>query len=245
MKTCKKCDESKPLSEFYKSKMHKEGYEHCCKKCRDAQRSREYTCTGCGKKFKAVKPNKFCSIECFGKTTRSDNEEMVRKIEQDGEYKLLSEYKTSRRKVDVMHVDCGKVFSATPNNILTKGSGCPFCRSSKGEILIRKILINNEISFSEQVRFKDCKFVNTLPFDFGIIKDKQIIGLIEYDGELHFKKKFRTEEEFELQKTRDKLKGDYCATKGIPLLRIPYTKKDEAESILLNTISTWQSRAKL
>ena len=39
-KVCKNCGEELPLSEFYKSKGNKDGYEGCCKACRVAMRKK-------------------------------------------------------------------------------------------------------------------------------------------------------------------------------------------------------------
>lgn len=34
---CKTCDQLKPISEFYRSAVHVDGYERCCKACRREQ----------------------------------------------------------------------------------------------------------------------------------------------------------------------------------------------------------------
>jgi very-short-patch-repair endonuclease len=52
-----------------------------------------------------------------------------------------------------------------------------------------------------------------------------LLGLIEYDGEQHFRpvEAWGGEEKFILQKERDMRKDAYCEEKGVRLLRIPYT----------------------
>lgn len=60
-------------------------------------------------------------------------------------------------------------------------------------------------------------------FDFAIIDDeKNLIKLIEYDGEQHFKpiEQFGGQEAFEELKQRDKIKNNYCREHNINLLRI-------------------------
>lgn len=49
MKTCIKCGESKPISEFYKNKKSIDGRLHACKNCKDKQ-AKEYNHTIEGKK---------------------------------------------------------------------------------------------------------------------------------------------------------------------------------------------------
>ena len=45
----------------------------------------------------------------------------------DGEYILLSEYINSQTKINIMHCKCKTIFEVTPNNFLSKSSGCPKC----------------------------------------------------------------------------------------------------------------------
>ena len=55
--------------------------------------------------------------------------------------------------------------------------------SSKGEKIIRDILLKNNIDFEEQKTFETCRFLNTKAkarFDFYLPNDNL---LIEYDGE--------------------------------------------------------------
>ena len=119
-------------------------------------------------------------------------------------------------------------FPQTPHHHLM-GDGCPLCCSSKGETSIRNWLIENKIEFEEQKRFKDCKNIKPLPFDFYF---PQYNLCIEFDGKQHFIptdfKSNLTEEEklksFESLQMRDNIKTDYCKNNNINLLRIKYTE---------------------
>lgn len=50
------------------------------------------------------------------------------------EYELLSEYENNREKISVKH-KCGHIFKATPNNLLSKKSGCPICAGNQKKTL--------------------------------------------------------------------------------------------------------------
>ncbi len=112
-------------------------------------------------------------------------------------------------------------FWQIPTNHYINGSGCPACRESKGEKIIRNWLEKNNINFEIQKTFDDCKGkIKKLMFDF-YLPDYNL--LIEYDGEQHFKKRgFITEENFLKTKINDYKKDKYCNDKNIKLLRINY-----------------------
>jgi len=82
---------------------------------------------------------------------------------------------------------CGKQYEEVPSQIIstTRARGNNPCSCwkhlSKGEQKIINLLLNNNISFSQQVTFKDClsPLGNPLKFDF-FIEQKY---LIEFDGE--------------------------------------------------------------
>ena len=108
----------------------------------------------------------------------------------------------------------------------SKAGGCPKCKSSRGETLIRSKLSTMGVLFKEQYRFSDCKNKRPLPFDFAIIDSKQkVLGLIEYDGEQHFMPgKFNgvIVNKQEYINKNDLIKSDYCSFNSIPLLRVAF-----------------------
>lgn len=112
-------------------------------------------------------------------------------------------------------------------------NGCPECNnhSSKGEDKIRKYLKSTNIDFIEQYKFKNCKNVNPLPFDFYV---PSLNLTIEYDGEQHYKPVdfFGGEEGFLYRQQNDKIKTQYCKDNNIKLIRIPYTEFNNIENIL-------------
>ena len=81
-------------------------------------------------------------------------------------------------------------------------------------------------------RFKDCKDLNALPFDFYL---PYYNLCIEHDGIQHFKPTKRSnkitneeaKENFKYIQNHDQIKNNYCKEKGINLLRIKYDENVE------------------
>ena len=125
---------------------------------------------------------------------------------------------------------CGNVFIALPakvNNGHITSCGCRI--QSAGEEYIERVLDDLEIEFDTQYTFEDCKYINLLRFDFAIIQNDELLGLIEYDGKQHFEPIdfFGGQKGFEATKKRDMIKNSYCKSNHIPLLRLPYTLSTE------------------
>lgn len=109
---------------------------------------------------------------------------------------------------------------------------CGCSQKSAGELKIAEILDAHTVIYQEQYFFKD--FSKFSAFDFALFdKMGNLLGLIEYDGEQHYKpiKAWGGEEQFKIQQERDSRKNEYCKQQGIRLLRIPYT---DFEKINLN-----------
>lgn len=62
-------------------------------------------------------------------------------------------------------------------------------------------------------------------YDFAILKDNNVVRLIEFDGEQHFME-IPAWGKLEITQKRDKIKNDYALTHNIPLVRIPYWERD-------------------
>ena len=125
-------------------------------------------------------------------------------------------------------------FPQTPNAHLD-GHGCNLCNKSQGENKIEHFLMNNNIEFKKEKKFKDCKDKYQLPFDFYL---PQYNLCIEFDGEQHFNPSSfssrNTSEKEKLENLQyiqkhDKMKNDYCKKNGITLLRFNNLKTVEQE----------------
>lgn len=114
---------------------------------------------------------------------------------------------------------------------------------SKGEEKIEKLLRSHRISFQREVSFSDLKSLkgNLLRFDFAVFKGKQLVCLIEFDGEQHFHRVpyfQKTISEFKQTQEWDRRKNAYCLRKRISLIRVPYWDYDNLtfESLFTNSV---------
>lgn len=120
---------------------------------------------------------------------------------------------------------------------------CGCLKKSYGEHVISKILEENNILYTRNYHFDNCKFLDTgyyAYFDFYI--DEKYV--VEYDGEQHFRpscfngiNKVDAKENFKKTKEHDEYKNQYCFKNNIPIIRIPYTHLNEIclEDLLLET----------
>jgi hypothetical protein len=144
----------------------------------------------------------------------------------------LVEYVSSHKKVIIMCNLHGK-FSQKPSSHLS-GNGCPRCKLSNGERLIENFLLKSNIDYQRQFKIENCRDKNMLPFDFSIISDEKIIGLIEFQGSQHYFsfEHFGGIKKLQYTQKHDKIKSDYCKEHNIPLLIIPYTDKNKIDITL-------------
>ena len=129
--------------------------------------------------------------------------------------------------------DCGNNdFIVSGNSLrcgLTLSCGC--LTRSVGEENIEYILRYNNIYFKAEYVFLDLKSIRDgyLRYDFAILdKSSTPIRLIEFDGEQHIRpsEHFGGENRFKIQQENDVLKNQYALSHNIPLVRIPYSKRD-------------------
>ena len=148
------------------------------------------------------------------------------------DYDLLScTYINCKEKITVK-CNNNHVYNTTFDNF-KNNKRCPICNNSKGESRISKWLDNNNITYKQQYKFKDCKNKKALPFDF-YMEDFNIA--IEYDGEFHYDNtrasKLQSKCKLKLVKKRDTIKNEYCRKMGIKLYRIPYFEFNNIDKIL-------------
>lgn len=142
-----------------------------------------------------------------------------------GEYVIIGKYVKSTKPILLKHVECGNLTEISPHNF-KNGVRCDKCKSYKGELKIRDLLLKKGVFFEEQVRFSDCRLKKPLVFDF-FLPIHNI--LIEFDGEQHIRpiERWGGEKAFVLQKKRDLIKNEYCIDKKIKLIRIKYYENIE------------------
>lgn len=112
-------------------------------------------------------------------------------------------------------------------SLLLNGSGCQICKFSKLEKVVRNILLENNINYKAQKRFK--KWLGTQSLDF-YLPDYNIA--IECQGLQHFKNERRYQNLKDIQE-RDKRKKKLCKENDIhliyyvPSIFIRYMDKDD------------------
>jgi hypothetical protein len=170
-------------------------------------------------------------FECGGRKKLNTKEFIKRAREVHGDtydYSLV-DYKNSHKKVKIICKEHG-IFKQLAIAHMSKsvGSGCPKCRSSKGELAVEQFLKDHSIVYETQKRFSDCRNKLPLPFDFYL---PEYNTCIEFDGRQHFEpvnfgnneryKQFICEE-FNLIQIKDKIKNEFCKQNNIDLLRISF-----------------------
>lgn len=123
--------------------------------------------------------------------------------------------------------DCGNIIEVLNNNLRTGGTQSCGCIKSRGETVIKKLLIDNNINFATEYSFNDLVSSAGYPlkFDFAIFKDNQLYELIEFDGRQHYQgpdASWKQSYSLEELQFRDNQKNEYCKNHNIPLIRIPY-----------------------
>lgn len=139
-----------------------------------------------------------------------------------------------------MHCNhCNIDWSSSINNFLTN-KGCPICNKSKGEKLIRKILLDNNINFIQEKRFDSCRDKTPLPFDFYI---PNLNLLIEYDGQQHFKGWFGDKECLKQIQYHDFIKNKWADENNMHLIRYNYKQNfEKIKENLLGLLNSYESR---
>ena len=113
------------------------------------------------------------------------------------------------------------------------GHGCPLCSSSKGEKNIKLHLDNLQIEYKREYRITECRHIRPLPFDFALLKNNNLLGLIEYQGRQHYtpNQYFGGIKGFKVVQRNDNIKQNYCKENNIKLLIIPFMESDIEQTI--------------
>lgn len=200
----------------------------------------ETLCNECGHLWMPT-PNTLLSGEgcprCSGLMKKTQEEFVEEMRIKHPTITVIGEYINNRTKVKCFCNECKTYFFSAPHTMLSNGNGCSNCTTSRGENRIKEWLNDNGYKYNTQHIFEDCKDVRVLPFDFYI---PSYNVAIEYDGIQHFEPKdfFGGEESFNKLKEHDSIKSNYCVENNIRLLRIPYYRYDEIESILKNELAS-------
>lgn len=139
--------------------------------------------------------------------------------------------------------DCGSIINVLAGNLRKNNTSSCGCINSKGNMRIKQLLLDKDIIFKSEFIFSDCLTENGYPhrFDFALFNsENQLVGLIEYQGNIHFQYRengWNTEETFLKRIESDRKKYDYCNNHNIRLYYINYTDNiiQKLEEILHDT----------
>ena len=141
----------------------------------------------------------------------------------------LQRQRGSKNSIYTCRCSCGNIINVERAKLVIRGQSSCGCKNSIGELNICKLLSQNNIPYKKEYTNIELKTANDgyYRFDFAIFDNsssEQVIRLIEFDGPQHqiYDNYFKDNYIFE----RDAAKNQYAKDCGIPLVRIPYSKRD-------------------
>lgn len=189
--------------------------------------------------------NTMCQ-DCKSKKKLKVMKEFVR---NNSESILISTKYFGQREPYLFKCSCGEIFETSFDSFKKQNKRrCNKCtaRESNNEYQVRKALESLGLNFAQEYRFKNCRNIYPLPFDFAVFDEAEnrLLFLIEVDGEHHFKPvtfsgidKDRANKRFKKRKVNDTIKTEYCIDNKIKLIRIPYWQVDEANNIIKKALA--------
>ena len=118
---------------------------------------------------------------------------------------------------------CGRQHEVAGSCLTSGNTRSCGCVQSWKEVEISNFLDKQKIQYVQQYTYDDLRSKNMvmLRFDFALLYNNRVIGLIEYQGEQHYNPKVAWYSEDLIE--RDNRKREYCKEHNIPLL---YLAKD-------------------
>lgn len=187
--------------------------EYCIKEGTNIQRDQSCGCLRKQNIGKALR--KDLSKQKFGKLTA---------IKYSGKSNI------SGNAIWICLCECGNTCEVDSNNLTTLHTySCGCIKYSIGVHNILNILQNNNIEYQMEYSIPGKYDGYPYRFDFAIMKNNQIIRLIEFDGEQHYRsgRGYMDVENLQKRQERDKIKNEYALSHNIPLVRIPYWERDK------------------
>lgn len=232
---CPKCGGTKQLTqeEFIErsKKIHSNKYDYSLSTYKTIELKVEIICPEHGSFKQSPHMHLFGSgcPNCAKNKKRTQEEftKQAKNIHNDKYGYEKVDYINDRTKVMIVCKKHGE-FKCQPNRHVFGKTGCPKCKSSKGEDAIRNFLLRNNVNFEEQKMFKTCKNKRLLPFDF-YLTDLNI--LIEFQGKQHFVY-IANWNSLQQTQSNDRIKKEWCIENNIKLLEINYQELNKIEEIL-------------
>ena len=175
--------------------------------------------------------------ECYRRNKTLTHEEFVKEISEiNSDIEIIGEYIKSTIPIKCKCKICGHIWETRSSNL--HYTGCPACKISHGERLIKTFLENNKISFCCQKKYKTLLGINgkKLSYDFYL---PEYNLLIEFQGKQHEQpiEYFGGEEKFKVQQEHDRRKREYAKLHNINLLEIWYYDINNIKKILIETLN--------
>ena len=169
------------------------------------------------------------SCGCYKKELHSTMNDLTGQIFGELTALYSDEVAKDGQRVWVCQCSCGEKTNVRAGALRSGKTQSCGCKTSKGNLQIKKVLIENKIEFEEEYSFSDLFYLsqqNPLRFDFALKKDGRIIGLLEYNGKQHYEpiEFFGGVDNFIAQQKRDYMKLEYCKNNQIPLFIIKYNE---------------------
>lgn len=147
-----------------------------------------------------------------------------------------------RRRLWKCQCDCGNICSIQGVYLASGDTNSCGCINSVGNMTITRLLNLFHVNYISEYSFYDLltEKGNKMRFDFAILDEQgELLGLIEYQGDIHFKynnrnKSWNTKDAYEIRVERDRTKEEYCKEKNIKLYYITYLDniREKLEEIL-------------
>ena len=172
-----------------------------------------------------------CHKERIGRSNAMSHEEYAERLRDvNHDIMIIGEYINNLTPTLHKCLIDGYEWYATPAHILC-GTGCPQCKETNGERIVRHWLEAHNILYEFQKKFDDCRDKYVLSFDFYL---SDYNAIIEFQGRQHYEPidYFGGEGKFEQQVNHDKIKLDYCKQNNIRLLCIKYD--EDIDEVLTN-----------
>jgi hypothetical protein len=194
-------------------------------------------CNDCGRQYdKRINDllHGYGCSSCAGLTRRTQEEFEAEVAGIDnGEYKPLTAFKSTRGKVRFLHSKCNREFEMKVHGFLTLGHRCPLCYTAPLGRNDTKGAREASIEFEREMAFEGLKGPSGsyLRFDFYVESRKL---LIEFDGEQHEKPVvvFGGEKWHQRCVENDRTKDKWASDNGLTLVRISYRKMKMIPEIL-------------
>lgn len=146
-----------------------------------------------------------------------------------------------RDRMWLCRCDCGNQCEVNHRYLRCGDTSSCGCINSIGNMTINRLLNQNHINYKSEFFFSDLLTENReyYRYDFGLLDENNcLLGLIEYQGDIHFtfrENGWNTKEVFIKRQKSDQAKKEYCIKNNIKLFYITY--EDNIEEKLQEVIN--------